>query len=250
MKDNFDIYAWNKNRRLEESIGEKMSLNDQRVEAVAKAISKTFDITNDGYLKGTIRVALADFIEENLDESTQFLQKLASNLAEEFPNLSFEIRFPGKEYNRIDVRGSQQDMHDWGDKFHGKKFGEYEVFHTDDDDQGEIVRIVKSKEIAEEGTCGYTMDAETGKKLKTIGGLEETIKFIKENNPEFTTEEILTELKEIKELGSQLQEESKLCKRGRDYIAARKRAGEKSSAYLSGRAVKVCKGQMSGKKKE
>ena len=27
-------------------------------------------------------------------------------------------------------------------------------------------------------------------------------------------------------------------------------AGEKSSAYLSGRAVKVCKGQMSGKKKK
>ena len=26
--------------------------------------------------------------------------------------------------------------------------------------------------------------------------------------------------------------------------------GEKSSAYLSGRAVKVCKGQMSGKKKK
>ena len=27
-------------------------------------------------------------------------------------------------------------------------------------------------------------------------------------------------------------------------------AGEKSSAYLSGRAVKVCKGQMSGKSKK
>ena len=27
-------------------------------------------------------------------------------------------------------------------------------------------------------------------------------------------------------------------------------AGEKSSAYLSGRAVKVCKGLMSGKKKK
>ena len=37
-----------------------------------------------------------------------------------------------------------------------------------------------------------------------------------------------------------------LCPRGKAYIAARKRAGEKSSAYLSGRAVKVCKGQMQG----
>ena len=37
-----------------------------------------------------------------------------------------------------------------------------------------------------------------------------------------------------------------LCPRGKSYIAARKRAGEKSSAYLSGRAVKVCKGQIKG----
>ena len=41
-----------------------------------------------------------------------------------------------------------------------------------------------------------------------------------------------------------------LCKKGKAYIAKRKRAGEKSSAYLSGRAVKVCKGQMSGRKKK
>ena len=37
-----------------------------------------------------------------------------------------------------------------------------------------------------------------------------------------------------------------LCARGKNYIAARKRAGEKSSAYLSGRGVKVCKGQIKG----
>ena len=37
-----------------------------------------------------------------------------------------------------------------------------------------------------------------------------------------------------------------LCKKGKAYIAKRKRAGEKSSAYLSGRAVKVCKGQIKG----
>jgi len=41
-----------------------------------------------------------------------------------------------------------------------------------------------------------------------------------------------------------------LCKKGKAYRAKRMAAGEKSSAYLSGRAVKVCKGQMSGKKKK
>jgi hypothetical protein len=37
-----------------------------------------------------------------------------------------------------------------------------------------------------------------------------------------------------------------LCPKGKAYIKKRQAAGEKSSAYLSGRAVKVCKGQMKG----
>ena len=37
-----------------------------------------------------------------------------------------------------------------------------------------------------------------------------------------------------------------LCSKGKAYIKKRQAAGEKSSAYLSGRAVKVCKGQMKG----
>jgi hypothetical protein len=52
----------------------------------------------------------------------------------------------------------------------------------------------------------------------------------------------------ISEALDQINEE--LCPAGKAYIKRRKAAGEKSSAYLSGRAVKVCKGQMSGKKKK
>ena len=81
----------------------------------------------------------------------------------------------------------------------------------------------RAKKTAQEGSCGYNEDAKTSKKLKTPGGLNEIIN------------ELIEEL---------VYEE--LCKRGKAYIAARKRAGEKSSAYLSGRAVKVCKGQMKG----
>jgi hypothetical protein len=77
--------------------------------------------------------------------------------------------------------------------------------------------------------------------------IKETIKFIKENNPSATTEEVIAELKEIKELGEVLEE--KLCKKGEAYRKRRMAAGEKSSAYLSGRAVKVCKGQISGRSK-
>ena len=46
---------------------------------------------------------------------------------------------------------------------------------------------------------------------------------------------------------NELNEE--LCAKGKRYIKARKRAGEKSSAYLSGRAVKVCKGSIKWPKK-
>ena len=87
-----------------------------------------------------------------------------------------------------------------------------------------------------------------GQDNNEIDEVKATIKFIKESNPEATTEEVIAELKEIKKLGQQLNEE--LCPAGKAYIKRRQAAGEKSSAYLSGRGVKVCKGQMSGRKKK
>ena len=267
-----------------------------------------------------------------IEENQSHLEFLSKYLEKMYPELRFEVRFG----ERIDAYGSQQDLADFGNKMHGKKFGdEYEVFHTDDDDRGEIVQIVKSDSIMRSsineayepkhfdicpgaqalrdkvvaGEFGSTeefdldkwtklhdalfalekkvlkdkeaedSDVSMAEKLRSeiinlsrdinipseaIGylkghvdiiknisdysALTETIKFIKENNPSFTTEEIVSELKEIKELGSQLNE--KLCKKGEAYRKRRMAAGEKSSAYLSGRAVKVCKGQMSGKKKK
>ena len=53
---------------------------------------------------------------------------------------------------------------------------------------------------------------------------------------------------EVRELIRELVEE--LCAKGKAYRKRRMAAGEKSSAYLSGRAVKVCKGQISGRKKK
>ncbi len=283
MKDNFDVHNWNQKRYL-----------------------------------------------GKLNENKSHLEFLSKYLGSMHPNLRFDV---SDHTERIDVRGSQQDMMDWGDENHGKKFGDFEVFHTDDDDRGEIVRIVKSdsilRENVEEGVVkdmhtflndlrdsGVTnmfgaapylqkefgidqksarevlanwmqsfsenlqykdrkLSHEEEDRLDLIAHREfdgvsfsklsdedkakvfaqrdkvgvresitETIKFIKENNPEFTTEEIATELKEIKALGEQLDES--MCKRGKNYMAARKKAGEKSSAYLSGRGVKVCKGQIKG----
>jgi hypothetical protein len=67
------------------------------------------------------------------------------------PDLKFNInRDPNNpERDRIDVRGSQQDLMDFGSELQGEKMEGYEVFWTDDDDRGQIVRIVKSDSINE-----------------------------------------------------------------------------------------------------
>ena len=401
MKDVFDLYEWNKKRYLGE-----LNINKD-IEGSSLNITRGGDNPKIG--------AELESDKNVVGENKQFLEDLADRLSSKVSELRFIVNSSG---DRIDVFGSQQDLANFGKKYQGQKYRGYEVFATDDDDRGEIVRIIKSKNLNEridydealtlrgmladlrkekeqlfrdmeqeaepEGgpiadrygdelnkienrmykiskqLRDYDMNESTLKegvflddiaqmmfsmdydqlspleqevirdeaekyddkslnekltpedhlnivrsmlvkaekdgdddlkrraladmetikkyyKLKEkedkpvsqsqssslIGRLgdkvlkesiKETIRFIKENNPEFTNEEIKAELKEIKMLGSLLDEKakSKLCKRGRDYIAARKRAGEKSSAYLSGRGVKVCKGQIKfgGKKRK
>jgi hypothetical protein len=48
----------------------------------------------------------------------------------------------------------------------------------------------------------------------------------------------------LTEILNDILTEKKLCPKGKAYYNRRKAAGEKPSAYLSGRAVKVCKGLM------
>ena len=91
--------------------------------------------------------------------------------------------------------------------------------------EAEFKKIVKDKfSRLQEGSCGYTPDGKSRNKPAS------------------------SDLIKLKEKLEQVNE--KLCKKGEAYRKRRMAAGEKSSAYLSGRAVKVCKGQMSGKKKK
>jgi len=46
------------------SVASLSAMNDKRVDAVAKAIADRYDIKDDGRLRGTIRIALADYLEE------------------------------------------------------------------------------------------------------------------------------------------------------------------------------------------
>ena len=335
MKDNFDLHEWNKKRYLGElDIDQNINKDDE---------GSSFNITHGG---DDPKIGAEEESDANVvGENKSYLEKLTNDLSQKYPDLDFEV----SNFDDVRVYGSQQDLLTFGSKMHGEKFGEYEVFHVDDDDRGEIVRIVKSSSIKRGGinessymykgykdkhfdicpgaealrdrllagefkdnnwATGTDFEKEVGEWLyqhdvifgiekkiikdkegdesdiakakeaegrvvnlsrdlgipaseinaylpahiKTIKdmveysslteSIKETLRFIKENNPEFTNEEIKAELEEIKTLGEQLNET--MCKRGQNYMAARKRAGEKSSAYLSGRAVKVCKGQIKG----
>ncbi len=363
MKDNFDLYSWNKNRYLTKKSkptdtkekdfdlrewNKKRYLGELDINTAGGETNvDNIDVTHGGDDPkiGAEEESDANVVGENKD----YLESLALNLTQAHPDLEFEV----SNFDDVRVYGSQGDLMKFGNKMHGEKFGEYEVFHVEDDDRGEIVRIVKSDSILrnklEEASymykgykdkhfdicpgaetlrdkllagefkdnkwaTGTNFEKEVGEWLyqhdvifgiekkiikdkegdesdiakakeaegrvvnlsrdlgipaseinaylpahiKTIKdmveysslteSIKETLRFIKEHNPDFTNEEIKSELEEIKELGSQLNE--KLCKKGEAYRKRRMAAGEKSSAYLSGRAVKVCKGQMSGKKKK
>ena len=75
----------------------------------------------------------------NILLTESYLEDLQVKMSKKFPHLQFYVKFG----ERIDVRGSQQDLADFGNRYHGQVLGDYEVFHVDDDDQGEIVRIIK-----------------------------------------------------------------------------------------------------------
>ena len=102
------------------------------------------ELDKDGYTT-TISRKKVDGVAESVNEDEGTLNKIADMLSRKFPDLRFDVNTTS---DRIDVRGSQRDMHDFGTELSGKKIFDYEVFHTDDDDRGEIVRIVKSDSIS------------------------------------------------------------------------------------------------------
>ena len=97
--------------------------------------------------------------------------------------------------------------------------------------QGEIDTLPENPKAAFLAQMMKDQMDHDGETLRRERGLEETASYIAET---------------IK-LGQNLNED--LCEKGKRYIKARQAAGEKSSAYLSGRAVRVCKGQIDWPKK-
>ena len=111
----------------------------------------------------------------------------------------------------------------------------------------ELFKTLKGKTVRYGGTGYKVVDAD--EYTLKLDPTEPGTRGITVNLNQFNKSGIIQEIIETIKLGLQL-DESTLCKRGQDYIKSRKAAGEKSSAYLSGRAVKVCKGDISFKGKK
>ena len=145
------------------------------------------------------------------------------------------------EYSREDA-AEDMDLHDVTEKAIslGKERGILQM-----DDYDEIIGTTeKVNEVNLKASKLSSAEYQKAKKLKDFKASD-----WKWN----ASEDLYTKINEgierkISEALDKINEE--LCPAGKAYRKRRIAAGEKSSAYLSGRAVKVCKGQMSGKKKK
>ena len=144
--DNFDLYEYYNKARLNEGRGEQMA--DKIISQLREKVFKSLnDDELDAFKKRLLQAILLDSEYNKLYEGLNDNMDL-DDIAKFFESAHPELRFNVNDrVNRIDVRGSQQDMYDFGQEHQGQTYGEYEVFATEDDDQGQIVRIVKSKDI-------------------------------------------------------------------------------------------------------
>ena len=134
---------------LSEDKAEKMAALIKQRDALIKKHSDAGEMFSDKVydLDSQIqKIAKSEHLTEDIKND---LNKIANSLKSKFDDLRFSVDYNkyNPERSRINVYGSQRDLFYFGNELHGKEFGEYEVFHIDDDDQGEIVRIVRSDQI-------------------------------------------------------------------------------------------------------
>ena len=143
----FNIHEWQRKRLLSEGRGEDMA--DKIVSQLREKVFKTLDEDElDAFKKRLLKALLLDSEYEKLYgglNDSMSLKDIASFFEKAHPELRFDVN---DRFDRIEVRGSQQDLYDFGKEHHSQTYGEYEVFAIDDDERGETVRIVKSDSIS------------------------------------------------------------------------------------------------------
>ena len=164
-----------------------------------------------GSKSDTGRIGYGLSSQPRMNESSSSEEKRVAQMA--IKKLA-KYRNVSEDEARQDLIRAAKELGNLKEEEWSEDFGELEEDHTDRENR-------QLKKIEKELKGASKMHKRQAKQIKKI-----------------VSEEDITALKE------------KLCKKGDAYRKRRMAAGEKSSAYLSGRAVKVCKGQMSGKKKK
>lgn len=146
MQNNFDVHKWKLDNLLEESRtgADAAQLVIDKIRSISKKLS---DEDMDKFI-----IDIASFIDctppsYRLNESKDFLSKLADDFEANHPELRVIL-----SNDKIKFYGGQQALVNFGDKISGKKFGEYEVFWTEDDERGELISIVRSDSISRGGS--------------------------------------------------------------------------------------------------
>lgn len=259
MKDEMekDAAQFRSERGLEEGMGGQL---DERyfIEVSVRDARKAIDIFDDQYGKSDIKMYGSNVYASNsLDSIYDFYYDLTSQDIEILDHSDFdEDDYEEEDYEQTDYmkrRGGDysEDEFEQSD-YMRRRMGMDEVtkgfeerFPKDKlkDYIGKTVNYYGNrfivKDVDEAGTLTL-VDAEDGEERMVNYNM-----FIQKG----LIPELKKKIQETIKLGEGMIEEE-LCPKGKAYLKRRKAAGEKSSAYLSGRAVKVCKGLMSGTSKK
>jgi hypothetical protein len=125
--------------------------NQDPVYVTEKQFEQLAQLWSGGFVKAV--QTQADFYKDRgktsgtIDEQPDVLNKIADMFDRKYPHLKFDVR---TDIDRIDVLGDQQDLFKFGTELDGEKIFDYQVSHIEDDDRGEVVRIIKTSSINEE----------------------------------------------------------------------------------------------------
>ena len=287
MSNNFDVHAWKRNRLIESTFEDADLKAKKRVDILTKNILKSFPELNVSELRYAVSSGFTDLAVDGLMEiesnEKEYEVQYWIYRNDDYDDDSIIVKASSEEEALEKAKNSPETRR--GKNFKILKENIENPIDTITTDVPLFIRLLEyAKEDAEtdmdlhnvaenairlsnNSDAPLTMDNYDNivNQEESLSPVKETVKFIMENLGGYskyfpggktkgldknTLSTILMQiLKDTEEEGKRL-DESTLCKRGQDYIKSRKAAGEKSSAYLSGRAVKVCKGDIKFKGKK
>ena len=220
------------------------------LEVSVRDARKALDIFRDQYRDAGIEMYGSNvYASNNLDGIYDFYYDLMAQDIEILDSSDFdEDDFEEEDYEKTDYmkrRSGDYSEDEFEQSDYMRRRMDEVTKGFGDRISAETFSKLKGKKIGYFGNTYKVIDSD--KFIITLEDEDGDIKTVNLN--QFIQKGIIPELKkkiqETIKLGEGMIEEE-LCPKGKAYLKKRKAAGEKSSAYLSGRAVKVCKGQMKG----